>query len=102
MTLSLGTVPTLAPRPEIKKGGWIMDATCTSGGANLRHAKFYRVAAVDDSTLDTTGQLVLDLQTPITRSDGLTAAYTGTLVVLDGVSEVFRRPQLGGPQIPTQ
>jgi hypothetical protein len=79
-------------RPAIFKGRWIMDATTTiSNSAQVRHAKFYRVVSVND---ETAGQLVLELQTPITRNDNSTTTYTGNLVVLSGAAEVFNRPPL--------
>lgn len=79
-------------RPAISKGRWIMDATQLQvGTANIRHAKFYRVVSVND---ETSGQLDLELQTPITRLDRQTVSYTATFIVLTGVAEVFERPQL--------
>jgi hypothetical protein len=41
----------------------------------------------------------LELHTPVRRTDGLTgptAVYTGTVVVMPGVAEVFERPMLTG------
>lgn len=83
-------------RPEINKGRWIMDASniAQTDSANLRLANFYRVVSVND---ETPGQLDLELQTPIkpvlnpAQNSG---SYTGTIVVLTGVAEVFERPQL--------
>jgi hypothetical protein len=94
-------------RPPLRKGGWVLDATTVgtepnNGNASvtLRHANFYRVVSVND---ETAGTLVLELQTPITRSDGKTGTtrnYNGTLLILDGVAEVFERPQLSPAQGP--
>ena len=82
-------------RPQIQKGAWVMDATV---GPGVRHANFYRVVSVTQGNTDTT----LELQTPIKRTDGGTAPYNGTLVVLTGVSEVFERPQLTAGEVNPQ
>jgi len=79
--------------PDMKPGAWIMDATVysaanpTVGRPGIRHANFYRVTAVDGVNVE--------LQSPIkTPSDNNNAAYTGTFVVLRGVSGVYSRPPL--------
>jgi hypothetical protein len=79
------------PRPELVKGRWILDATSTAGGSPLRHANYYRVVSVN---ADTANVLHLELETPIRRSDGGTATYTGDVVVHNRVAEVFDRPPL--------
>lgn len=72
---------------ELKAGGWVMDATVGTGPSRIRHANFYRVTAVE-------GNLV-ELQSAIKiPSDGNGNSYTGTFVVLRGVSGVFHRPML--------
>jgi hypothetical protein len=113
----------LGPRPPITRGRWIMDATIghqnsftglTPGVSvhsgyttppptttappfgnppqvHLRHANFYRVVSVND---ETPGYLDLELETPIRRNDGLMDKYQGTVIVLNGVAEVFERPPL--------
>ena len=58
----------------------------------IRHAIFYRVVSVTDNPGN--GTTDLELQTPIRRLDGGTAAYPGTLIYMAGVSEVFERPNL--------
>jgi hypothetical protein len=84
-----------SPRPVITRGRWIMDGTRNANNIAtqpLRHANFYRVASVND---DTPGVLYLELETPIRpRNDGSTAAYTGDLIVFNGLAEVFERPAL--------
>ncbi len=42
------TVPTGFPRPDVQKGGWVMDGTINNAapGGPVRHAKFYRVVGV--------------------------------------------------------
>lgn len=76
---------------DIKKGSWIMDGTVAGG---IRHANFYRVVS---ATENTAGTYDVELNTPVTRVDGQTAAYTnGTVVVLAGVLDVFERPALSG------
>lgn len=86
--LTTVSIPVTQGVPPVRKGGWILDATPA-----LRHAIFYRVASITDNST-TTGTTDLELQTPIRRLDGSTAAYPGTLIYLDGVSEVFTRPNL--------
>jgi hypothetical protein len=79
---------TLGSVPDIKPGGWIMDASVgIPGRPGIRHANFYRVTAINGSTLE--------LQSPIKApSDNINAAYTGTFVILRGVSGVYQRPLL--------
>lgn len=74
----------------VQKGMWIMDAT---NSGTVRHAYFYRVVSV---TEDTANPAVanLELDSAIRRIDGNPNAYSGTIVVLAGVSEVFHRPML--------
>lgn len=82
---------------EIRKGTWVMDATIDPV-RGLRHAEFYRVLAVTETSATT---VALDVHKPISRPDGLVNpgntsiyAYTGTLVVLPGVADVYERPVL--------
>ncbi|HJZ55256.1 MAG TPA: prepilin-type N-terminal cleavage/methylation domain-containing protein [Gemmataceae bacterium] len=83
----------------VQKGSWIMDATPQDTGLPtplptpvwLRHANFYRVVSVTDAS---PGNVNVELETPIKRSDGGSTAYPGTVIVLAGVSEVFSRPNL--------
>lgn len=72
----------------VLKGSWIMDGT-TSG--SMRHANFYRVASATDNG---SGQYNVELETNIRRGDGQTGNYTGTIVVLAGVADVFTRADL--------
>ena len=76
----------------LKKGGWVMDGTIspTTSPPTL-HANFYRIVSATDAGGGVTN---LELQTPIHRNDGSSSPYTGTLIVLFGVSEVFDRPML--------
>ncbi len=81
-------------RPPIQRGRWVCDATLNADGnpaLPLRHANFYRVVSVNE---DTPGFLYLELENPITRSDIYTNAYAGTLVVFNGLAEVFDRASL--------
>jgi hypothetical protein len=96
---------------ELRKGTWVMDATIGSTTdpfdnvtRPLRHAEFYRVLSVTDLG---TGFLALEVHKPVTRPDGMvylpnTAKfqYTGTLVVLPAVADVFERPQLSASYTP--
>ena len=84
-------VPYAIAKPLVQKGGWIMDTTTTASPL-IRHAIFYRVVSATDNPTNSTTDI--ELQTPIRRLDGGTAAYSGTFVVLTGVSEVFERDNL--------
>src|SRR5207248_196037 len=85
------------PRPAIAKGRWLLDATTVWVDPNngstvgLWHANFYRVVSVTD---EVDGTMTVELQTPVTRSDNRATAYTGTLMLIPGVAEVFQRPPL--------
>ena len=79
------TVPAAA---EVRKGSWIMDAGMLESG--IRHANFYRVLSVAESGTN----YILELHTPITRVDGKTDAYTGRVVVMPAVADVYERPML--------
>jgi len=85
--------------PDVKPGGWVMDATVgtganTANGAarpRIRHANFYQVVSVTPNGATT----ILEVQTPIkTPTDNDKSPYNGTLTVLRGVSGVYVRPPL--------
>jgi hypothetical protein len=91
--------------PALRAGNWILDSTILPANnavspvqPAIRNGNFYRVVSVTDVPGATagTGQMVIDLQTPIKAPTGYTAAsYVGQLTVLRGVAEVFeRRPLL--------
>lgn len=92
---------------EIRSGDWVMDATIhdpTSGiplgRPGMRHAHFYRVTAITE----TPGGTQLEVQPPLRipadnlrdPSTGNPIPYTGTLVLMRGVSGVFIRSPLTG------
>jgi hypothetical protein len=85
---------------EIRSGDWVMDGTIydpssgiTVGRPGLRHAYFYRVTAMTETTTGT----LLEIQPPLrTPADGNPASYRGTLILLRGVSGVFVRHPLTG------
>jgi hypothetical protein len=86
----VGTQPTA----EIRRGTWILDASTPAAG--VYHAEFYRVVSVTDNSASN-GTYALEVHKPVVRLDGLTGAanaYTGTLVVMPGVCDVFQRPAL--------
>jgi prepilin-type N-terminal cleavage/methylation domain-containing protein len=96
-TVANGAVPgtssvTLTGSPDVKPGGWIMDASVNVPGRPLiRHANFYRVTSVSGNTLE--------LQSPLkTPTDNNNTPYTGTFVVLRGVSGVYPRPPLSASE----
>jgi hypothetical protein len=85
---------------EVRKGGWVMDATLgvDPAGRQLRHAEFYRVVSVVPGAGGTTS---LEVHKPVARADGLVNPpdtrvyqYSGQLVWMPGVADVFDRPPL--------
>ncbi len=78
--------------PDLKGGGWVMDASVVP--PYIRNTNFYQVVSVTENT-PLAGQTTIELQNPIKNpTDNNTAAYTGTLVVLRGVSGVYPRAPL--------
>lgn len=80
---------------EIRSGDWALDGTIydgSQGRPGMRHAHFYRVTAI----ADVPGGVQLELQTPIRPPADNGGSYSGTLVLLRGVSGVFVRPLLAG------
>jgi hypothetical protein len=92
---SITNVPATA---DVRKGSWVMDGTIGPDNATppvqIRHANFYRVLSVTDNL---NGFYTLELNTPITRVDGGTQAYTGNLVVMPAIADVYDRPTLTAP-----
>ena len=99
------TLPYSGGRPPLLKGGWVLDPGSSDGNPSsgkppsVLQANFYRAISVIDTpsvpaTTPPSGTLSLELQTPIFRTDGQTAAYTSRWVYLAGVSEVFTRNNL--------
>ena len=87
LTLAYGS----GPKPALRRGNWILDATMTDASGNPDpQGIFYRVVNVDDSTA---GALTLELQTPIVgKSDtAVTQTTTRTFVVMEKVIEVFTK-----------
>jgi len=74
--------------PDVRPGAWILDASINvPSRPTIRHANFYRVTAVNGTQVE--------LQSPIkTPSDGNTNQYSGTFIVLRGVSGVYTRSPL--------
>lgn len=86
-------------RPDVLKGGWIMDGTILGAPYSVRHANFYRVVGVTDGPPGS-NTVTYDLQTPIRRTDGQAIPYPATIIVMAGISEVFERPNLTGTEVP--
>jgi hypothetical protein len=89
---------------EVRKGTWVLDvgysppappAPAPPNQADptlgLRQAEFYRVVSVIDNG---TGYYTLEVHKPIVRSDKSTAAYTGVVIVIPSIADVFERPPL--------
>ena len=76
-------------------GSWVTDAgnlfqgTNFVGGQILRHAEFYRIVSVTPAA---NGTLALEVHRPVTRADGFTTQYSGMLVSIPSVTDVFERP----------
>jgi len=85
------TVPGAA---DVRVGSWILDATngTDSASQSIVSAEFYRILSVTQSG----GTLALELNRPISRLDGLQNSYSGTIVVMPAVADVFDRPYLTG------
>ncbi len=79
---------TLPLTSGLSKGSWIMDAGDVNN--NLRQANFYRVSSVTD----TGSNLTVELESPIRRIDGSGTAYTGNILTMASVVDVFQRPNL--------
>jgi prepilin-type N-terminal cleavage/methylation domain-containing protein len=74
--------------PQIRPGGWFLDATVETTGANqvvLAHGTFYRVRDVVQTNKPNTIDLIPD--TPL--QDFSQNGTAGTIILLDGVAEVF-------------
>ncbi|MBA4067563.1 MAG: hypothetical protein C0501_28410 [Isosphaera sp.] len=83
------TTVTLSAAPgRLRPGGFVMDATVNPAGRPaLRHANVYQVVSVTGNTLE--------LQTPLKpASDGSSAPYTGTFVILPGACGAYVRAPL--------
>ncbi|MBM3978999.1 MAG: prepilin-type N-terminal cleavage/methylation domain-containing protein [Planctomycetes bacterium] len=75
---------------ELRKGSWVLDAGSPEGG--LRHGEFYRVV----SLIDNGSSYTLEVHKPITSPHLLAAnaTYTGRLVSIPAVVDVYERPLL--------
>lgn len=91
------------PRPKIRRGTWILDATMSRRLTNGQyqpepHGYFYRVVDVND---ETPGQLRLTLQQPARESTVLQNGQGyGLAVVMQYVAEVFERNTLSPTVMP--
>jgi hypothetical protein len=83
------TSVTLSAAPgRLRPGGFVMDATVAPAGRpRVRHANVYQVVSVTGNTLE--------LQTPLRpATDGSSAPYTGTFVILAGACGAYPRAPL--------
>jgi len=80
------------PRPKIRNGTWILDATMANMAGNQMvaepHGFFYRVINVTEGN----GALSLELQVPARAT--VSNNPFGLLIVMDNVAEVFERKML--------
>lgn len=81
------------PKPAVRRGQWVFDATLwdASGTVLAPQGYFYRVVNVDDSVANQVG---LELQTPLLGgppATGNPAPKPRSIVVMDNVVEVFTR-----------
>lgn len=85
---------------DVRKGSWVLDGTLVgteltpNGPAPrlIRNAEFYRVLSVTEVG----NTLALEVHRPITRADGGSLPYTGVLVSIPGIADVFEIPPLVG------
>jgi hypothetical protein len=98
-TNSVTLLDNAAGPPDVKPGNWIMDATVdpsgvAGGGTRIRQANFYQVVSVSPGLMGA-NTTTLELQAPLKQStDPRVGSYTGTFVVLRGVSGVYVKPPL--------
>ena len=93
--LVIGTGRALGVRmaaPNLRVGNWVMDTTPVASGAQAQpyaqpHAYFYRVVGITETGASS---MDLEVQTPL-RSFTPGQVTNGTLVVMDGVAEVFEK-----------
>jgi hypothetical protein len=77
------------PKPAIRRGGWVLDATLWDDNGNPSpQGLFYRVVNIDDSTPN---QVSLELQTPLL---GGPSKSPRAIVVMEKVVEVFTKPDV--------
>jgi type II secretory pathway pseudopilin PulG len=77
------------PPPPLRSGDWILDATPIQNAAantGTAHGYFYRVVGITDNTA--AQNMVVEVGTPLR---GFAASQVGTVIVLDGVTEVFEK-----------
>jgi hypothetical protein len=75
-------------KPNLRKGGWIMDATYSNNGAYGSITGYcYQVAAVTDTGANT---MTLELESPL-RPSMLGSVNVNTIVVLENVITVLDR-----------
>jgi hypothetical protein len=85
-----------ADKPAIRKGGWILDNTVVVGTTPNTNGYFYRVVNVTEGA---SGPNTVDLEVQPNRrrpTQGGANPGLGSVVVMDGVVEVFER----GPSTP--
>jgi prepilin-type N-terminal cleavage/methylation domain-containing protein len=77
------------PTPEIRAGGWFLDATVEAAGGvvSMPHGTFYRARDVVQPNIANTIDLIPD--TPL--QDFLNNGTVGNVILLDGVVEVFAK-----------
>jgi hypothetical protein len=94
LTSSTVTINFTGTAPPVREGGWILDSTymgptAANPTANpWSHGYFYRVVGINDTGTNT---VVLEVQTPFRGFPAGTTSYTGTVIVLEGVAEVFEK-----------
>jgi hypothetical protein len=87
-----GVVP-----PPIRPGNWIYDATLVQTATNgTAHGAFYRVVAADELILGGNQCVRYEVQTPLRGTfpgafDATFGGYRGTVIVMEGVAEVFEK-----------
>lgn len=80
------TIAAGADKPNLRRGGWVLDATMQDPVTGKPHGYFYRVVNVIDTSTAAQQQVVIEVQTQL---KDWTAAGQGKLVIFDNVIEVF-------------
>jgi hypothetical protein len=75
-----GTVP-----PPVRPGSWVLDVTQTNG---IPNAYFYRVVNITETTA---GTVDMEFAVPFRRFAPTATSVSGTIIVMDGVVDVFEK-----------
>jgi hypothetical protein len=83
--------PAGSPPPNLRPGSWILDTTPVATSPTTYgppHASFYRVVGATDTSATS---MDLEVQTPLRAFPAAGGPFGGTIVVMEGVAEVFEK-----------